>query len=131
MYIGNLTHKGIRTESAAATFELDSSIDGFDKIGLPVAVTGNMTVGLGADGDELVGYLESYEDRTVEGGKTGAVSWHMCAVFEFDPAAAPVAGGRIAAVGDGRVKAAGAGVGYNTLVKSVDATNNLCEVTFR
>lgn len=131
MYIGMLTHKGIRTESAAATFELDSSITSHQNVGMPVAMTGNYQVGLGADGQEIIGFLESFEDRLVEGSKTGAVSWHLCQEFPYAPAAPPSVGGRVAAVGDGTVKAAGAGVGYNTLVTAVDTENQTCAVTFR
>ena len=83
MQIGDLQHKGIRTESAAASFYLDASITGFADVGKPVSVTGDFTVGFGAADDEILGYLESYENREVEGVKMGAVSWHMCAEFDF------------------------------------------------
>ena len=55
MQIGDLQHQGIRTESAAASFYLDTSITGFDAIGKPVSITGNFTVGFGSADDEILG----------------------------------------------------------------------------
>ena len=130
MQIGDLQHKGIRTESAAASFYLDASITGFSAIGKPVCITGNFEVGFGAADAEIIGYLESYEGRDVEGVKMGAVSWHMCAEFEYD-GAAPTVGGHVVSNGDGKVKAAGAGAGRNVVVTAVDTTNNLVSVIFR
>ncbi len=130
MQIGDLQHQGIRTESAAASFYLDTSITGFDAIGKPVSITGNFTVGFGSADDEILGYLESYEDRDVEKVKMGAVSWHMCAVFEY-AGTAPTVGGNVVSNGDGKVKVAGAGAGRNVVVTAVDTTNQTVSVIFR
>lgn len=130
MYLGDLTHKGIRTETASATFELDSTITSASDVGKAVGITGNYIVGYGAADQEIVGYLESFENRTVEGSKTGAVNWHMCAEFAYT-GADPVAGDRLALDGSGGVKVAPAGVGYNTLVTAVDTTNKIVSMTFR
>lgn len=130
MFIGDLSHKGIRTESAAATFNLDSSITSVAAVGKPVALVGDFEVGFGADGAEIIGYLESYEERTVEGGKLGTVTWHMSAEFSYT-GTAPAAGDRVASDGAGNVKVAGAGVGYNTLVTAVDTDNEIVSVLFR
>ena len=130
MQIGDLQHKGIRTESAAASFYLDASITGFDDVGKPVCITGNFEVGFGAADAEIIGYLESYEDRDVEGVKMGAVSWHMCAEFEY-AGTAPTGGGHVVSNGDGKVKAAGANQGRNVVVAAVDTTNNMVSVIFR
>jgi len=131
MYFGQLTHKGIRTESAAATFELDASIDGYDKVGLPVAMKGNFLVGLAGDGDAIVGYLESYEERKADGTKTGAVSWNICAEWTYTGTAPVVGGGVVGSATEGAVKAAVAPAGLNALVTAVDTTNKIVSVILR
>ena len=128
MQIGDLQHKGIRSESAAASFYLDASITGFADVGKPVSVTGDFTVGFGAADAEILGYLESFEDREVEGVKM--VTWHMCAEFEY-AGTAPTVGGHVVSNGDGKVKVAGAGLGRNVVVTAVDTTNNMVSVIFR
>jgi len=130
MYFGTLTNHGIRTESAAGTFELGAGVDGFTKVGMPVSITGNNTVDLSADGAEIFGLLESYEDRGVEGATTGAVSWQVVTTFDYT-GTAPAAGGRIVGAGAGAVKAAGTGAGMNTLVLSVNTTDSTVEVLIR
>tara|TARA_X000001388_G_scaffold52616_5_gene38371 strand:+ start:8829 stop:9221 length:393 start_codon:yes stop_codon:yes gene_type:complete len=130
MQIGQLQHKGIRTESAAASFYLDTSITGYSDIGKPVSITDDFTVGFGADGAEIIGYLESYEDRITETVKMGGVSWHMCAEFTYT-GTDPTAGSHVVADGAGNVKLAGAGAGLNTLVCAVDTTNKVVSIIFR
>lgn len=131
MFLG-IKHQGIRTESASATFRLNATITGPEHVGKPVSVdpAQDFLVGLAADGAEVIGYLESYEDRVTEGEKVGAVNWHICTVFSYT-GVAPTRGGSIVGAGAGNVKAAGAGEGKNTLVTAVDAANQLVSVTFR
>lgn len=129
MFPGTLTHKGIRTESAAATFMLDAGLTK-DDIGLPVAMVGNMTVGKGADGNEIVGFLESFEDRTVEGTVLGAVTWHMCADFEYS-GTDPTAGQHAVCDGTGKVRISAASEAKNALITNVDTTNKIVSVIFR
>lgn len=130
MQLTQIRHQGIRTESASATFYLNSSITSIEDVGKPVSIdpTADYTVGFVADADVL-GVLESYEDRTTEGVKTGAVNWHNCYEFEYS-GTAPTRGGRVVSDGAGKVKAAGAGAGTNTRVVSVDTTNQVVSVIF-
>lgn len=130
MQIGVMSHRGIRNEESSATFYLGAGLTSVAQVGVPVAVTGNFTVDVAADGAEIVGVLESFENRVQEGIKVGAVNWHNCAKFTYT-GTAPVAGGRIVGAGGGNVKAAGAGAGLQTLVTAVDTTAMTVEVIFR
>lgn len=130
MQIGAMSHRGIRTESASNTWYLGPGITSINDVGKPVAITGNFTVDIAPDGAEVFGTLESFEDRVQEGIKVGAVNWHNCAKFTYT-GTAPAPGGRIVGAGGGNVKAAGAGVGFNTAVAAVDTTAQTVEVTFR
>lgn len=129
MFLGQLTHKGIRTETASATFLIAAGVTE-EHIGKPMAITGNYEVGFGADGDAIVGFLESYEDRITEGAKTGAVNWHMCAEFEYS-GTAPVAKDYAVCDGTGKVRKATAGEAQNCLIVSVDTTAQTVAVILR
>ena len=130
MPIGNMTHRGIRNEESALTWYLDASITSPADVGKPVSITGNFTVGLAVDGAEILGQLESFENRLQEGVKVGAVNHHMSAKFTYT-GSDPVAGGKIVGAGGGNVKTAGAGLGHNTFIAAVDTTAKTVEVTFR
>lgn len=129
MFLGTLTHLGIRTESASATFLLDSSLTK-DDVGTPVAMTGNLEVGLGSDGNPIVGYLESFENRVTEGAVVGAVNWHICADFEYS-GTAPVAGDFAVVDGTGKVRKSAAGEAQNALITSVNTTDKKVSVILR
>lgn len=131
--LGTLTHNGIRTESAAATFVLDTSIVGQADVGKPVSfkATEDFTVQLNVVDAEIVGHLESFEDRSQsEGTILGAVSWHGCHVYAYT-GTAPTRGGHVVCDASGGVKAAGATAGLQTLVTAVDTTASTCEVLLR
>ena len=129
MYIGQLTHNGIRTESAAATFELDVSITANADVGKLVALKGNHLVGLAGDGDVIFGYLESYEDRVTEGSKTGAVSWMLCSKATYVGTAPVVGGGLQGSTDAGYPKASATAT--NIVVTQVDTAEGTCEFIIR
>lgn len=130
MQIAKMSHRGIRNEESAATWYLGAGLTAIGDVGKPVAVTGNFTVDVAADGAEILGVLESFENRVQEGIKVGAVNWHNCAKFTYT-GTDPVPGGRIVGAGGGNVKAAGAGAGLQTVVSSVDTVAKTVEVIFR
>jgi hypothetical protein len=130
MYIGTLTHKGIRTETAAATFELDASITENADVGKLVALKGNHLVGLADDGDVIFGYLESFENRISEGAKTGAVSWMLCGKATYVGTAPTVGMGLLGSATAGSPKTSGA-AGTNIIVTSVDTDEGTCEYILR
>jgi len=129
MFIGQLTHRGIRTETAAATFVLDASITANTDVGKLVTLTGNHTVGLADDGDTIFGYLESFEDRVTEGAKLGAVSWMLCGKATY-VGTAPVVGASLegsATLGSPQASA----TANNLVVTSVDTAEGTCEYILR
>jgi hypothetical protein len=130
--IGTLTHSGIRTETAAATFYLASGITQAS-IGLPMAIdpTADFTVKIAGDGDQVIGYLESHEYHADTNTRLGAVSWHLCTTFTYEGAAPTRGQGILGSVTSGTVKAAGATVVTHNIVTAVDTTNSTVEVLFR
>jgi hypothetical protein len=130
MYIGQLTHKGIRTEQAAATFELDASITENKDVGKLVSLKGNHLVGLADDGDVIFGYLESFEDRVAEGSKTGAVSWMLCGKATYVGTPPVVGAGLEGSATLGSPQASAAGVS-NIVVTQVDTDEGTCEFILR
>ena len=134
MLFGITTHRGIRVEDLAATFYLNSTLPNKDCVGWPVAIdpSADFTVGVAGDNAEILGVLQSWEDRVQEGGiKTGSVNPLISFKFPYE-GTAPVRGGSV--VGSavpGSVKAAGASAGKNTVVVAVDTTAKTVEVLFR
>lgn len=129
----SITHQGIRTESAAATFNLGTSLtEGYDEVGRLVSMSSTLdfTVEKNVDGAPILGMLESYEDRSQEGLKTGAVTWQICVKAPYS-GAAPVRGkGLVCDATDG-VKAAPAGEGLNAIVTAVDTSAKTVEFILR
>lgn len=126
------SHKGIRNEDLSVTMYLNSSITSVEDVGKPVSVdpSADFTVGFVADAD-ILGVLQSYEHRVLEGGiKVGAVCPLICFKFEYS-GAAPTRGGRVIGDGTGKVKAAGAGAGLNSVVTKVDTTAKTVEVMLK
>jgi hypothetical protein len=124
-----IRHKGIRIEDANATYFLNASITSHSDIAKPVSLdaTANFTIGLAADGAQILGALESYEDRTQEGYKAGAVAPLMYTTFEYS-GTDPVIGQWVVGDGTGKVKAS-ATIG-RALVEGIDTTGKLVHVTF-
>lgn len=131
--IGMITsHKGIRVEDLSVSMYLNASITSTDDVGKPVSVdpSADFTVGFVADAD-ILGVLQSFEHRVLEGGiKVGAVCPLICFKFEYS-GTAPTRGGRVVGDGTGKVKAAGAGAGLNTVVTKVDSTAKTVEVMLK
>lgn len=133
MNFGIKTHKGIRVEDLAPTFLLNSTLPNIGCVGWPVSIdpAENFTVGAAPDGVDILGVLQSWEDRVQDGIKTGSVNPLICFKFQYE-GAAPTRGGRV--VGSavpGKVKAAGAGAGLNTYVTAIDTTAKTCEVMLK
>lgn len=124
-----IRHKGIRIEDANATYFLNTSITSHADIAKPVSLdaTANFTIGLAADGAQILGALESFEDRTQEGYKAGAVAPLMYTTFEYS-GADPVIGQWVVGDGTGKVKAS-ATIG-RALVEGIDTVAKLVHVTF-
>lgn len=125
-------HTPIYNEDATFTWHFDGVINGSER-GAPVSVKAgvNKTVEVAPDDAELVGHLFKAEDRQVEGIKVCSVFYHGTKTFPYDELAAPTVGGNVVGAGAGKVKAAAAGKGLNTVVTSVDTTAKTCDVLFR
>ena len=124
-----IRHTGIRNETSSATYYTNATITGQQHVGKPVSLdpTANFTVGLAADGADILGYLESFEDRKQEGIKVGAVCPQIYANFEYS-GADPVIGQWVVGDGTGKVKASAARA--RALVTAVDTANKMVSVTF-
>lgn len=127
MNFGITSHRGIRIEDLAATYYLNSTITQAH-VGAAVSIdpTADFTVGL-VDGGRIHGVLQSFEDRVLEGLKTGAVNPTIRFKFEYT-GTAPTRGGHVVSNGAGGVKVAGAGAGTNATVVAVDTDAMTCEV---
>lgn len=126
------SYKGIRVEDLAVTAYLNSSITSINDVGKPITIdpAADFTIGLSADGAEIHGVLTAFENRSQEGVKTGSYQPLMYQKFSYT-GTAPTRGGRVVANGAGGVKAAGAGVGMNTVVVAVNTTTLTCEVLLK
>jgi hypothetical protein len=96
---------GFHFEDSLITFKLDSGLTA-DHVGEPIALkTGvNGTVKRGADGERIHGYLQSYEDRTVEGAKVGAVALRLAQRFKVKTADTLAVGDCACCAGNGEVR---------------------------
>lgn len=101
-----IRHTGIRIEDANASFYLNSTITSFADVGKPVSLdaTANFTVGISPDGADILGSLESFENRSQEGYNLGAVAPKLYCTFEYS-GTAPVIGQYVVGDGTGKVKA--------------------------
>ena len=125
----NVRHQGIRTESANASFYLNSTITSTSDIGKPVSLdaSANFTVGLSQDGEDILGFLESFENRSQEGYNCGAVAPKIYTDFTYT-GPTPVIGQWVVGAGNGEVK--GTIERSRALVEAVDVDNKLVSVTF-
>jgi hypothetical protein len=108
-FIGSgISHRGIVQEEFNFPFNLATTIVAAD-VGKAVSIdtTAARTVKLAADGDVIQGWLTSYEDRTIEGGKVGTVSMKGGTDFlRASGAPAVTVGAVICGAGAGEVRAA-------------------------
>lgn len=134
MNFGINTHRGIRVEDLSPSFFLNNTLANKDCVGWPVSIdpTADFTVGVAGDGVEILGVLQSWEDRVQEGGiRTGSVNPLISFKFPYT-GTAPVRGASVVgSATPGSVKAAGAGVGKNTTVTAVDTDAMTVEVLIR
>ena len=100
------------------TFNLAAAIVAAD-VGKAVSIdtTAARTVKLAADGDVIIGWLDTFEDRTIEGVKVGAVATKGGTNFtRASGAPAVTVGQQICGAGNGEVRAAL--VGDASVIKS-------------
>lgn len=126
------SYKGIRVEDLAVTAFLNATVTGIADVGKPITIdpAADFTIGLSADGADIHGVLTAYEHRVQDGVKTGSYNPMMYQKFSYT-GTAPTRGGRVVGNGSGGVKAAGAGVGLNTVVVAVNTTTLTCEVLLK
>lgn len=130
-YIGEgISHRGLVQESFIYPYFLAAGIVAAD-VGKAVSVdtTAANTVKLAADGDVILGQLESVEIRTVEGVRVGSVATRGGFMF-LRAAAAPAVtfGALVCGAGSGEVRAALVGDAsvlktHRALVSNVDVRN--------
>lgn len=63
------------------------------------------TVKLAADGDRIIGYLMSFEDRVIEGQKVGVVGLKFAQKLKIKSGETVIVGSRLVGAGAGEVKA--------------------------
>lgn len=108
MTIGvGISHKGIKDEDLQYPWNVSGTIAQTD-LGKAVSqkTSADATVELAADGADIMGFLETYENRTAEGIAVGTVG--MGGGYEIQIATAALGGSDEPAVGDGVI---GAGSG--------------------
>ena len=96
--------RGIEHEEFHYPFNLASAVTA-DDVGKPVAIdaTAANTVKVAGDGDVIVGKLATYENRTIEGVKVGAVA--LKGGFKFAKSGTVAVGASVQGAGGGAVKA--------------------------
>lgn len=101
-----ISHEGIFIEEFQFPWNLASGIVAAD-VGKAVAIdTGaDTTVKLAGDGDAIIGRLETFEDRVVEGIKVGAVSHAGGVKFPYKTGETLARGNYVVGAGSGEVKA--------------------------
>lgn len=97
---------GYDFQDSQLTFNLNASMVAAN-VGAPVALdaaTPN-TVKLAGDGDEIIGVLMTFEDRTIEGQKVGTVELRFAKKLKIKTGETVVVGNRLVGAGGGEVKA--------------------------
>ncbi|ASV43951.1 hypothetical protein [Pseudoalteromonas phage KB12-38] len=124
-----IRHTGIRMEDANATFYLNSTVTGQEHVGCPVSLdpSANFTVGLSQDGEDILGALESFENRSQEGYNAGAVAPKLYTNFTYT-GVAPEIGKWVVGAGNGEVKASA--TAGRALVEAVDTDTKEVSVLF-
>jgi len=104
-----VTLRGFHWEYSSLTFNLAAGITAADA-GKAVSLNGVVpnSVKLAADGDKIVGYLSTVENRVVEGILVGAVELQFANILPILPAAVATlaVGNSVVGAGGGQIKAA-------------------------
>jgi hypothetical protein len=120
-----VTLRGFHWEYSSLTFNLAAGITAAD-VGKAVSLNGVVpnSVKLAADGDNIVGYLSTYEDRTVEGIKVGAVELQFANLLPIAASAQATlaVGNSVVGAGNGEVKAAATHNPRNNFVAEIIGT---------
>lgn len=106
-FTNKVTLAGFHFEDWSLTFNLAAGITAND-IGKAVSLNGTTanSVKLAADGDVIIGRLATYEDRTIEGIKVGAVELKFANTLPIvSGGGSVVVGGSVQGAGNGEVKA--------------------------
>lgn len=128
----NVTLRGFHWNDSSLTWNLNAAMT-VAAIGKAVSIdtSGPNKVKLAADGDHIIGRLASFEDRTVEGTKVGAVELQFANML---PIKAGLTAGEVVAVGStvigagsGEVKALTTGSGP-TVAAPNHAVNVVVEI---
>ena len=122
--------RGIPVEDFEYTWNLNSAVAATD-VGKAMSLdsTAN-TLKLAADGDAIIGWLVSYENRVQEGVKVGTVSHKSSSTFTYT-STAPTVGGQVQGAGSGTVKVlSGSNARFPHVVLSVNTTLTTVDVLF-
>lgn len=128
--IGNgVSLRGLHQEEFNYVFNLASAIVAAD-VGKAVTLDTSAanTVKLAGDGDPIIGYLESVEDRTVEGISVGTVATKGVYKFTYTGTAPSVGDTVVGSATAGAVKDSAASNMHINYVVAVDATNTTVDV---
>lgn len=119
-----VTLRGFHWEYSSLTFNLAAEVTAAD-VGKAVSLNGTVpnSVKLAADGDAIVGYLSTFEDRTVEGIKVGAVELQFANLLPIADGATVTVGSTVVGAGGGRIKNAGTNNPRNNFVAEIIGTN--------
>lgn len=100
---------GYDFQDSQLTFNLNASMVAAN-VGAPVALDAAApnTVKLAGDGDEIIGVLMTFEDRTIEGQKVGTVELRFAKKLKIKTGETVVVGSRLVGAGGGEVKAVAA-----------------------
>ncbi|WP_353645760.1 hypothetical protein [Mesorhizobium sp. WSM2239] len=120
----NVTLRGFHWEVSSLTFNLNAATTK-DDIGKAVSLdtAAPNTVKLAADGETIIGRLASFEDRTVEGSKVGAVELQFANTLPIKAASGVAVGSTVVGAGGGEVKPAAAPNHAENYVVEIIGTN--------
>lgn len=123
--------RGIPVEDFDFTWNLNSAVTAAD-VGKAMSIdtSAASTLKLAADGDAIIGWLVSYENRVQEGVKVGTASLKGCTSLTYS-GTAPAVGGQVQGAGAGVAKVlTGSNARYPNVVVSVNTTATTVEVLF-
>lgn len=125
-----VTLSGLPVEAFEFTWNLNAAITTAD-VGKAVSIdtAAARTVKLAADGDAVIGVLESVEVRVQEGINVGTVGLKGGYTLTYS-GTAPTVGAQIQGAGSGVVKALASGARFSHTVVAVDTTALTVEVVF-
>lgn len=126
-----VTLRGFHWEDSSLTFNLNAAITAADITkAVSIDVSGNNKVKLAADGDAIVGRLATYEDRTVEGIKVGAVELQFANTLPLGAGASVglAVGDTVQGAGSGTVKKAAANDPRKNFIAEIIGTTEVVVV---